>query len=91
MIKKQSLHAYLFLGPFLLVFLTVIVLPVVFGIILSFFGQRGARMWFVGFDNYRCRVLEKFWHSCFSFVYTNTFDDFLFDRNCNALRTYPFF
>jgi multiple sugar transport system permease protein len=64
MIKKQSIHAYLFLGPFLLVFLTVIVFPVVFGIILSFFGQRGARMWFVGIGNYKSVITDgEFWKS----------------------------
>ena len=64
MIKKQNLNAYLFLGPFLLVFLIVMVFPVLFGIILSFFGQRGARMWFVGIGNYKSVITDiEFWKS----------------------------
>ncbi len=50
--RPSSLKAYLFLAPFLALFLFVTVYPVIFGAYLSLFGQRGARMWWVGLGNY---------------------------------------
>jgi multiple sugar transport system permease protein len=42
----------------------VIVYPVISGVILSFFGQRGAKMWFVGIKNYASVLADqKFWGS----------------------------
>ncbi len=50
--RFQSIKAYLFLLPFLVFFIIVTAYPVVFGGYLSFFGQRGAKMWFAGLSNY---------------------------------------
>ena len=62
--KLQSVKAYLFLLPFLFFFILVTVSPVVFGGYLSLFGQRGARMWFVGLSNYKSVILDPlFWKS----------------------------
>ncbi|HBE79332.1 MAG TPA: hypothetical protein DDW65_16395 [Firmicutes bacterium] len=57
-----SMKAYLFLAPFLLFFIFVVVYPVGYAGYLSLFGQRGARMWFVGLSNYSSILTdEKFW------------------------------
>jgi len=62
--KSQSLKAYLFLAPFLIFFFIVIIYPVLFGGYLSLFGQRGARMWFVGLGNYKSVLTDpQFWGS----------------------------
>jgi len=62
--KRHSVRAYLFLSPFLVFFIMVIVYPVISGVILSFFGQRGAKMWFVGIKNYASVLADqKFWGS----------------------------
>lgn len=62
MIKSVTPRAYLFLAPFLAFFILVIAYPVVYGGYLSLFGQRGAKMWFVGFQNYASVVTDpKFW------------------------------
>jgi multiple sugar transport system permease protein len=62
MSQKHSLRAYVFLSPFLLVFFMATVYPVVYGIFLSFFGQRGAKMWFVGIQNYASVMTDpQFW------------------------------
>jgi multiple sugar transport system permease protein len=50
--RSQTIRAYLFLLPFLVFFIIVTVYPVLFGGYLSLFGQRGARMWFVGLSNF---------------------------------------
>jgi multiple sugar transport system permease protein len=60
--KSVTPRAYLFLSPFLISFFVVIALPVLYGIYLSFFGQRGAQMWFVGGQNYLSVITDpKFW------------------------------
>lgn len=60
--RFQSVKAYGFLLPFLASFLVVIVYPVLFGGYLSLFGQRGARMWFVGLANYKSVLTDPlFW------------------------------
>jgi multiple sugar transport system permease protein len=60
--RFQSAKAYLFLLPFLAFFLVVTAYPVVFGGYLSFFGQRGAKMWFAGFNNYVTVISDPlFW------------------------------
>jgi len=60
--RFQSAKAYLFLLPFLAFFFIVIVYPVLFGGYLSFFGQRGTRMWFVGLANYKSVITDRlFW------------------------------
>ncbi len=51
--RSQTIRAYLFLLPFLVFFIIVTVYPVLFGGYLSLFGQRGARMWFVGLNNFK--------------------------------------
>lgn len=57
-----SAKAYLFLAPFLVFFILVVAYPVVFGGYLSFFGQRGARMWYVGGGNYLSVLMDpNFW------------------------------
>lgn len=65
--KKRSLDtvkAYLFLLPFLFFFAFLVLYPIIMGFNLSLKGQRGARMWFVGFENY-AKVLTdpQFWES----------------------------
>jgi multiple sugar transport system permease protein len=60
--RFQSIKAYLFLLPFLAFFMVVTAYPVVFGGYLSFFGQRGAKMWFTGLGNYVSVVTDPlFW------------------------------
>jgi len=61
---KSTLKAYLFLAPFLVVFIGLIVYPIGLGVKLSLYGQRGARMWYVGLENYQ-RVFQDsmFWSS----------------------------
>jgi multiple sugar transport system permease protein len=60
--RHQSFKAFLFLLPFLAFFIVVTVYPVVFGGYLSFFGQRGARRWFVGLGNYVSVITDPlFW------------------------------
>lgn len=60
--RFQSFKAYLFLLPFLAFFIVVTAFPVVFGGYLSFFGQRGAKMWFTGLSNYVSVVTDPlFW------------------------------
>ena len=46
-----TLKAYLFLAPFLLFFATMVIYPIALGVKLSLYGQRGARMWYVGLQN----------------------------------------
>jgi len=60
--KKQSFRAYFFLAPFLIFFIIATAYPMVYGVILSFFGQRGAKMWFVGANNYVSVLMDpQFW------------------------------
>ncbi len=60
--RFQSIKGYLFLLPFLVFFVLVIVYPVVYGGYLSLFGQRGARMWFVGLSNFKSAFEDAlFW------------------------------
>lgn len=61
---KSTLKAYLFLAPFLVVFIGMVVYPIGLGIKLSLYGQRGARMWYVGLQNYT-RIFSDpmFWQS----------------------------
>jgi len=67
MSKRKSLStikAYCFLAPFLLFFGFMAVYPISLGIKLSLYGQRGARMWYVGLANYvNIFSDEKFWNS----------------------------
>lgn len=60
----STMKAYLFLAPFLIVFIGMVIYPIGLGFKLSLFGQRGARMWYVGFDNY-LRIFKdpKFWEA----------------------------
>lgn len=67
LLKKRSLDtvkAYSFLLPFLFFFAFLVLYPIIRGFNLSLKGQRGARMWFVGFENY-AKVLTdpQFWES----------------------------
>lgn len=56
------LKPYLFLAPFLIFFILVVAYPVGYAGYLSLFGQRGARMWYVGFSNYQAILTDhKFW------------------------------
>lgn len=59
-----TLKAYLFLAPFLALFILMVIYPIGLGAKLSLYGQRGARMWYVGLDNYS-RIFQdtKFWES----------------------------
>jgi multiple sugar transport system permease protein len=60
--RFQTARAYLFLFPFLAFFILVTVYPVVYGGYLSLFGQRGARMWFVGLSNFVSALTDPlFW------------------------------
>jgi len=60
--RFQTIRAYLFLFPFLAFFILVTVYPVLYGGYLSFFGQRGARMWYVGLNNYKSVFTDPlFW------------------------------
>ena len=60
--RFQTIRGYLFLFPFLAFFLVVTAYPVVYGGYLSFFGQRGAKMWFAGFSNYASVIKDPlFW------------------------------
>lgn len=62
MIKSSNTRAYIFLAPFLALFILVMAYPVVSGAYLSLFGERGARMWWVGLGNYASVVTDpKFW------------------------------
>lgn len=61
---KATLKAYLFLAPFLVVFIGLVVYPIGLGVRLSLYGQRGARMWYVGLDNYKRIFADSmFWQS----------------------------
>ena len=61
---KSTLKAYIFLAPFLAVFIGMVVYPIGLGIKLSLYGQRGARMWYIGMENYQ-RIFSdpRFWES----------------------------
>lgn len=65
--KKRSsdtVKAYLFLLPFLFFFAFFVLYPIIMGFNLSLKGQRGARMWFIGFENYAKILIDpKFWES----------------------------
>lgn len=68
MIRKRrsrlALRAYLFLAPFLALFSFIVIYPIVLGVRLSLYGQRGARMWYVGFLNYRNIFTDpRFWEA----------------------------
>jgi len=60
----STLKAYLFLTPFLALFVFLVIYPIGLGAKLSLYGQRGARMWYVGFDNYS-RIFRdtRFWEA----------------------------
>src|SRR5690554_400944 len=59
-----SIKAYLFLAPFLLVFITMVIYPIALGVKLSLYGQRGARMWYIGFQNFATIFQDpRFWES----------------------------
>ena len=61
---KSTAKAYLFLAPFLVLFIGMVVYPIGLGIRLSTYGQRGARMWYVGAENYtRIFSDSMFWQS----------------------------
>ncbi len=60
--RHQTIRAYLFLLPFLTFFILVTVYPVIYGGYLSLFGERGARMWFVGLGNFESTFTDPlFW------------------------------
>lgn len=61
---KTSIKAYFFLAPFLTIFITMTIYPIYLGGKLSLYGQRGARMWYIGLQNYM-RIFQdpKFWQS----------------------------
>ncbi len=65
--RYQTIRAYLFLLPFLAFFIVVIAFPVVFGGYLSFFGQRGAKMWYVGLGNYHSVITDPLFWRGFAF------------------------
>jgi multiple sugar transport system permease protein len=59
-----SIKAYLFLTPFLLIFSTMVIYPIALGVKLSLYGQRGARMWYIGLQNFATIFRDpKFWES----------------------------
>lgn len=60
----SSIKAYLFLAPFLILFIAMVIYPIFLGGKLSLYGQRGARMWYIGLQNY-IRIFQdpKFWES----------------------------
>jgi|SRR5690554_3802034 len=59
-----SIKAYLFLAPFLLFFSAMVIYPISLGVKLSLYGQRGARMWYIGFQNFVTIFQDaKFWES----------------------------
>lgn len=59
-----TLKAYLFLAPFLLFFATMVIYPIALGVKLSLYGQRGARMWYVGLQNFATILRDtRFWES----------------------------
>ena len=62
--RLTTIKAYLFLLPFLFFFAFMVVCPIVIGFNLSLKAQRGARMWYVGFNNYS-KILKdpQFWQS----------------------------
>jgi multiple sugar transport system permease protein len=61
---RSVFKAYLFLAPFLVLFAFVVVYPIIFGVRLSLYGQRGARMWYVGLSNYRTILGDpRFWEA----------------------------
>jgi len=62
MMRHQTIRAYLFLLPFLVFFILVAAYPVIYGGYLSLFGERGARMWFVGLGNFKSAFTDAmFW------------------------------
>jgi multiple sugar transport system permease protein len=65
--RFQTLRGYLFLFPFLAFFIIVTVYPVLYGGYLSFFGQHGARMWFVGLSNYKSVFTDPLFWQGFGF------------------------
>jgi len=65
--RFQSIKAYLFLLPFLVLFFLVTAYPVLYGGYLSFFGQRGARMWFAGLSNYISVITDPLFWKGFGF------------------------
>jgi multiple sugar transport system permease protein len=65
--RFQTLRAYLFLFPFLVFFILVTAYPVLFGGYLSLFGQRGAKMWFVGLSNFKSALTDPLFWTSFGF------------------------
>ena len=65
--RFQTLKAYLFLFPFLAFFIVVTAYPVLFGGYLSLFGQRGAKMWFVGLSNFKSALADPLFWQGFGF------------------------
>lgn len=60
--RYQTVKAYLFLLPFLVFFILVTAYPVIYGGYLSLFGQRGARTWFIGLENFKSVFTDPlFW------------------------------
>lgn len=60
----STLKAYAFLAPFLVLFVGMVIYPISLGVRLSLYGQRGARMWYIGAENYQ-RIFSdtRFWES----------------------------
>ncbi len=59
-----TIKAYLFLAPFLLLFSTMVIYPIALGVKLSLYGQRGARMWYIGLQNFATIFQDsRFWES----------------------------
>ncbi|MGE5605015.1 MAG: carbohydrate ABC transporter permease [Bacteroidota bacterium] len=62
--QLANIRAYAFLTPFLIFFGFMVVYPIFLGVKLSFYGQRGARIWFIGLSNYINIFTDKrFWES----------------------------
>lgn len=67
MTRHHTIRAYLFLLPFLTFFILITVYPVIYGGYLSLFGQRGARMWFVGLGNFKSAFTDPLFWKGFGF------------------------
>jgi multiple sugar transport system permease protein len=65
--RFQSIKALVFLFPFLAFFIIVTAYPVIYGGYLSFFGQRGARMGYVGASNYLSVIKDPLFWKGFGF------------------------
>lgn len=68
--RQRNRAAYLFLGPFLILFLGFFVFPVIYAFGMSLFASRGLTSIFVGFTNYTLAFHDAdFWSSIVRMVY----------------------